>query len=574
LSPGRERLAWHAGAALVFLLATASLFHGYAAGSLRDLVPAPAALAAKEGDPGRPLLAADQRLVVALAGRNARVLLTRPWALFDAESCHPVENALALGEPEITLGALGTPAALLLRDPIASFNFALLLLTLVAAFAMYALVREWTGVPAAGIAAGVLYAFHAAKVEDPTHAFGYDTGWTVLAFYFAQRWFAQGRWRDALLLALCAAAQVASSLYPLLCAVVIGVPVAVWLVWRHGVKRLAPAQVAVVVSIVAGVAAFVFTPYLELRSEGLIRARVFQSYLAWSWLAPGARFFPGVVLAALMLAALVLPGRAAAARGARWALFAACVLALVLAAGGNAGDRVEALNAGRFPLPPELPNPYAWLAWLLPGLEIVRNPYALFLGAYVAASALAGLGAAALLERVPRRFALAAAVALIALAWVDTLRPRTLGFEPRVEYTMVSLRPPAAEIGFFEELARLGNEGPVLEVPIHPYHAKRVSQAVLLSAYHLRRTSPCYNSFVPPIVDEVARLASDVPEPAALGALAKLGFTTIVAHHPPGRGPVATALHLRLEAAARMRAGVARVYGDGERTAYAILARP
>ena len=191
----------------------------------------------------------------------------------------------------------------------------------------------------------------------------------------------------------------------------------------------------------------------------------------------------------------------------------------------------------------------------------MRNPYALFLGAHVAACVLAGLGAAALLRRTPARVAWVAAGCLIACAWIDVLRPRTLGFEPRVEYRMLSLRPGADEIAFFEALAQQGNRGPLLEVPIHPKHAARVSKAVLLSAYHLRRTSPCYNSFVPPVTGEVARLASELPDPAALQALARLGFTTIVAHHPDSSGPVAAELHRRLELAAASGAGLRRVYG-------------
>ena len=568
----RDRFGWNVAAALVFVLATASLFRGYASGDLRDLVPA--AVRREIDSSGgaslsAALFAADQRIVVAVAGRNARVLLAHPSRLFEAESCFPVEQALALGEPEITLGVMGMPAALLLRDPIASFNFALLGITLVAAFAMYALTRDLTGVPAAGIVAGLLYAFHPVKVEDPAHAFGYDTGWTVLALLFARRWFERGRWRDALALALCAALQVSSSLYPLMCAVVVAAPYAIWLVWRYGVRRLRPVQCAVVAGSVLVVAALVFTPYLELRGEGLIQARSFQAFMPWAWLAPGGRLFPGAVLAGLLCAGLLLRDPQRPGGDPRWALLAGCALALVLAAGGNQGDRMLAFMAGELP-PPALPNPYTWLAAVLPGLEIVRNPYGLFLGAHVAASVLAGLGAAALLRRTPVRVAPIAAVLLIAFAWVDALRPRTLGLEPRVEYRMVSMRPGADELAFFEELARQGNRGPLLEVPIHPKHSARVSKAVLLSAYHLRRTSPCYNAFVPPVTSEVAKLASELPDAAALQALARFGFTTVVAHHPATSGPVAVELHRRLEAAAASGAGLRRVHGDADRTAYEI----
>ena len=108
---------------------------------------------------------------------------------------------------------------------------------------MYALTRDLTGMPAAGIVAGLLYAFHPVKVEDPGHAFGYDTGWTVLALLFARRWFEHGRWRDALALALFAALQVSSSLYPLLCAVVVGGSVA--RVARVALRRAPAAPCAV-----------------------------------------------------------------------------------------------------------------------------------------------------------------------------------------------------------------------------------------------------------------------------------------------------------------------------------------
>jgi hypothetical protein len=574
--PTRERIAWNAAATLLFALATLSLFHGYAHGDLRDLVPfAYHAEIEPEGggNTAGVLFAADQRIVVGTAGRNARVLITHPGRLFELESCFPVPRALTLGEPEITLGVLGIPVAIVSGDPVASFNFALLLLTWIAAFAMYLTIREWTGIPAAGIAAALLYAFHPMKVEDPVHAFGYDTGWTVLAFLFARRWFERGRWRDVVPLTLCCVLQVTSSLYPLLCAVVIGAPFAVWLVWRYGVRRLRPAQCALLVGSVLIVAVLVFSPYLEARSEGLIEARRFQSFLAWADLLPGGRFFPGAVLALLIAAALVLRDRSAPVPSPRFAFAIACALALVLGAGGNTGDIMRAVSEGRA-IPYALPNPYAWLSALLPGLEIVRNPYALFLGAHVAASLVGGLGAGALLRRVPARFALLAGVSLIALAYVDSLRPRTLGFEPRVEYRMASLRPPADELAFFEELARRGNAGPLLEVPIHPYHTMRVSKAVLLSAYHRRRTSPCYNAFVPEISREVASLASDLPAPAALAKLSRLGFTTVISHHPETSGPVAAELERRLDAAAAAGAGLRRIHGDGSRSAYEIVPPP
>ena len=68
----------------------------------------------------------DAGYVTWVVGRNARVLSAQPWRLFDAEPCAPVERALSLGEPAITLGAVGILPWLLTRDPIHTFNLTLL----------------------------------------------------------------------------------------------------------------------------------------------------------------------------------------------------------------------------------------------------------------------------------------------------------------------------------------------------------------------------------------------------------------------------------------------------------------
>ena len=196
----------------------------------------------------------DQRLLVYLVSRNARTLATRPGRLFDARHCFPARQSLAYSEGAIALGVVGVPFELLVGDPVAVFNLVLLSITLIAAFSMYFLVRAWTGVPAAGVIAGMAYAFHAGKAAGVVHPYVHDTGWTVLALLFATRLVEKGRWRDAALLGLCASMQVAGSLYPLIGAVTLASPIALALILHHRARAIRTAQwvpVAILVVLVA-----------------------------------------------------------------------------------------------------------------------------------------------------------------------------------------------------------------------------------------------------------------------------------------------------------------------------------
>jgi hypothetical protein len=125
------RVATHAGALLVFLAAEAVLFRGAVGVDLRVAAPIQVLPGVEEG-PAK----ADLSFVVWLVARNARTLLREPGRLFDAEPCAPAPEALALGEPGLTLGLLAVPAWLATGDPVATFDLLSLALPLLAALAM------------------------------------------------------------------------------------------------------------------------------------------------------------------------------------------------------------------------------------------------------------------------------------------------------------------------------------------------------------------------------------------------------------------------------------------------------
>ena len=81
------------------------------------------------------------------------------------------------------------------------------------------------------------------------------------------------------------------------------------------------------------------------------------------------------------------------------------------------------------------------LARWLPGLDVVRVPERLYTGGHLALGLLAGLGAAGLLRATPARFSAAAGAPRRARPRARAPRPAFLGFEPRLGYVPVTVRP-------------------------------------------------------------------------------------------------------------------------------------
>jgi len=560
------------GVTLALAFALGSAFGSYCGSDLSRMAPAVRRADAPEaGHPGGPLGAIDQRFVAWLAARNAWTLLHRPAALFEAEPCYPERNALTLGEPGIALGIAAIPAWIATRDPVATYDLALATLALVGFLALFLLVRDWTGATAAGLVAGLLFAFHPVRLDESVHPYAWDNAWAALALFFAVRLCERRRWRDAVGLTVAAAIQVGSSLYATLGVLLVGLPVLAWLVASQRLREQRPLQWLAVGLGVSAAAAACYGPFLARRAEGALTPRSHQFFLAWPALAPDGSYWPGLVLLALAAAGLILGG-SRFARGAwrdpRGALLFGALLALFAATGGAS----VALPGAAPGDPPTtlVPNFYAWLGRILPGLELIRGVSRLYSGVLLALCILAGLGAAAILRACPQRWRGAVAAALVLAAGVDTLRPAGLGLAPRVAFEMTEIAPAREQIAFFHELGERGSSGPIAEVPLDRKTQLRNNTAILLSAYHHRRTSACRNSFLPERLGELESTLARLPAPGAVRELRELGFTTIVVHHE-SRSPRLEALRRRFARVARdPEAPIALVHATGSLSAYAI----
>jgi hypothetical protein len=143
---------------------------------------------------------------------------------------------------------------------------------------------------------------------------------------------------------------------------------------------------------------------------------------------------------------------------------------------------------------------------------------------------LAGLGAARLLSRVPPRFVAHASLGAVAVAFAYTLR---LGLPDSHAYLPQPMAPPDHLLRFYAELEDEGDDGPLLELPVEKLGLGRGSMSILMSAYHHRRTSRCYNSFFSEGLQAAWDLSKGLPDPEVVAELSELGFSTIVIHHPP-----------------------------------------
>jgi hypothetical protein len=543
----RGRTAWTVGACLLFGLAIVLQYQQVLRGGLwtsmavpRPVPEASATLFERADHLWSPDLVErhrqwqqpDHAFALWIVSRNAYTLLNEPSHLFGEGPCFPFPRPLVLGHPAISQGILAALPYALTGEPIASYNAVMILASFLAALAVYLLVRQWTGSSAAGIAAGLLYAFHGARLSLATYPFKIDLAWLLFAMFFGERYFRKGRWLDALLAAVCIALQLGMSLYASLVCVLVLLPHLIWLLKKHGVARLRPGPVLVALAIIGLSTGLLYAQYLELPEATGHRLRCFAT---WSGFLPG-RFVGWLVF--LFALASLLPGRRENGESSRWALLAACALVLWFATGGNEAAQRIAERAGD-PAPFGLPSPYRVLD-LVPGLGLIRGSLFLAIGVHLVLSLLAGLGIARLLRSTPQRWMPAVAAALICVVFVDTLHPELLGGRTPVRFHARELGPSErAARQFFETLEELGNRGPVLEVPYGPpFEIHNEASRTLLNAYHHRPTSSCYNSLIPSEVATVRALIDRLPDAGALRELRALGFTTLVVHGgPPIQAP-------------------------------------
>ncbi|MEO1936800.1 MAG: hypothetical protein ABGX04_18650 [Myxococcales bacterium] len=458
-----------------------------------------------------------------LTARNARTIATAPHQLFDTPHCAPADKTLTLGVPMVTMGLLAVPVAFFTENPALAYNFSTFLLLTLSALAMYLLVRDWTGVAAAGVIAGLLYAFNPIRLGIYiTHPSVWDSGWLVFGIFFSRRLFAYGRWRDAIGLALVCSLQVGASFYPLLAATLMSPAFVIWLVYRYGFRKVRWIQLAFVAAIIGGVAVLLLGPYLDTREAGEIGGRTEFFFVRWSDFLPGRHLFLGWAAMIFGLIGILAPRKQVFQRlggDPRWALLAGALVTIAVAA-GPFNNQLLGLVWPSAPF--QIPDLYEMLAALVPGLDSIRVVFRLSVAMLISVCVFAGIGAAWLIVRFGKYAAHAGAV-MVVLAMLSVVP------EPSPRGTVL-VRADPQEVQFFQQLEAMGNRGPILEVPLMTGIARSLMapSRILLTAYHHRRISTCFGSFRAPARKVLGELVEALPEPSAVDGLRDLGFTTLL----------------------------------------------
>ncbi len=459
----------------------------------------------------------------------AHILPRAPWQLFEAPIFYPDAHTLAYSEHMLVPALMGAPLMWLGVPPLAVSNILIILGLALSGSAMCLVMQRWTGSMAAGLIAGLLYAFNAHVLTRFPHVQAQHVEFFPVILYALDRVLNRGGRRDAALLAAAFVLQALCSNYLLVFAT-FSVLVATaarpgdW--WGPG-RRHVRVRLAVMAVMVAAVLAPFLWPYYQVsREQGLTRSldevalysAGWRDYLVtggrlhyewWSHLFYESRtaLFPGIV--ALALAGVALAS-GTALRDAR------ARMALAIGMLGVA-----------FSFGPGLPG-YGWLHQHIPLLGGLRNAARWGWLGLGAVAILAGFGVAQLERRwlqpatagatARRRSWLALCCVLGLLATAEAIRT-PVGFTPFTRIAPIYDLLPA-------------EPGVVLaEFPFYAAQAFNHNAPYLLN--NTRTFVPLvngYSGFQSPRYLERGKALERFPGDEALAELKRLGVTHVTVH--------------------------------------------
>ena len=470
-----------------------------------------------------------------------------PLRLFDANIFYPEPRTLAFSEVMLPQALLGAPLTWAGFDPVLVYNLLVIAGFALSGFAMAWVVSRWTGDRAAGVVAGLAYAFNAHTLVRFGHLQALHVQYLPVALFALDSLLREPRWRWGLLLAAMCVLQALTSNYLLvMTAIAMAAAVAVRAeIWKGPQFRALVGAGALASALLAP---FLYPYWLAHTQQGL--GRTFDDVVMYSgtwrdWLATGgslhyrywshdwfgapSALFPGITVVLLSTVAIA-GGTAWRDARARMAL-AVGVVGLALSFGAN------------------LPG-YHFLFDVVPILKGIRvvsrfGWMTLFALPILMGFALASLRA----RRAPAAARLLAVVAGL-LVTVEALRA-PMGFThydgiPRI----------------YDRVAQL-DDVVLAEVPFPPREAIQDNgPSVLYSAWHLKPLLNGYSGFTPASYSMHFQVMQGFPTPDSINSLRALGVTHIVIHKR--RVPAAL-----LEQAA-MAPGLTMLADEGDEILYSL----
>lgn len=482
----------------------------------------------------------DSLACVYLVGWYAQQSIADPLHPFDLNILHPTRRAGALAEHQLLPSLLVAPVVWITGNAVLAYNVAVLLGSLLAAFAARALGLRMGLSPWAAWVAGALYAFHTYQVNEAPRLQILFHGFLPLALLHLLTLLKTGRashaWWTAGLLLL----QGLSCNYHLL--------YGAFLVALAGAVALAVAPRVTAprllrLALPAATAALAFLPVawpyvLAADEHGFLRDVPTGVDLGHYLSTPATNLvygaigmpvrvqqqgphFVGFVTIGLVLLSLV--GLARREDGGsswfpprQWVPAAAGAAALLIAL--SLGRDLVAFGETWGP------GPYRLLHRFVPGFAFIRIPERLALPAFLFLALLAGRG----IDLVWRRGSFAAALLLGLLVPVEHL-----GAVALTERVPVGREVP--------EVYRFLAAEPVRALAELPVHGEALVRKETLEQYfslvHRRPIIHGYVSYPPLLTQVLRRLAARAPEAAALSGLARAGVDTLVVHAGRSEAP-------------------------------------
>ena len=143
----------------------------------------------------------------------AHALITPSAKLFDANIFYPEPRTLALSDAMFVEGTLAAPLTWMKLNPVLVHNLTLLAALALCGAAMFALARYLTGSTAAGIVAGIIFAYAPYRFEHYMHMELQWAMWAPLAFLALHRLCDTGHVKYGVAFGACIALQMLSSIY-------------------------------------------------------------------------------------------------------------------------------------------------------------------------------------------------------------------------------------------------------------------------------------------------------------------------------------------------------------------------
>lgn len=469
--------------------------------------------------------AADTHLFLWTLGWDAHAFATNPFGIFDANIFHPDRNTLAYSENLIGSAFFAAPIIWATGNLVLGLNIASLLTCLLCGLGAYFLARTIGLSVAAGIIAGIVFAFDPSRFFRISQLHLTAVQWVPFGLAFLHRYVTSGRPLDLRLAILFLVLQALSGGHGAVFLIVAILALAIFQLIRRTpiepMKRLRDVGIPGLLLILPAV--LIWLPYRRAQVEMGLR-RTLENWTvtpnsfiaspshAHQWLASwftetnfadtaSAYLFPGVLPIVLAVTAIV-PGGVRDPR--KWFYLALAILSVLLF------------------VPPPLG---LWpLVYWLPAFNFIRVPSRFIILATLALAILAAFG----FERIARRWSPPARITATIVAAALLLAEFTA-------YPLASA-PYAVTVPAIDRwLATQPSPMAVAELPTPssrdtgPF-VRHQTRAMLHSTAHWEKIVHGYSGIRSPRLDEATMAMTHFPADDSLKAMRDLGVTHIVIH--------------------------------------------